>query len=85
MLQFEWPATWCYMSVGQCFVALAVEAYAIRRKRQQRKALAASAASNGATKYVTDVGADVSVHDGPDAATHAVPDTPGKATSKKDK
>lgn len=27
LLQLEWPATWCYLSVAMCLVALASELY----------------------------------------------------------
>lgn len=29
---WEWPATWCYMSVGQCVVALTLELVDMMRK-----------------------------------------------------
>lgn len=30
LLQLEWPATWCYLSVVMCLIALAAELYAVK-------------------------------------------------------
>lgn len=75
-LQFEWPATWCYMSVGQCFVALAMEGYSIYRQRQQaavHSTVNGYVTANGlakpmaATHYsAADLGVDAVAH-GPDS------------------
>jgi hypothetical protein len=70
------------MSVGQCFVALAIEFYTIAK---QRKAAAAAGLTNG--KCMPAVTANTSAlngHDMNDTVAHGLPDTPGKPSKKKE-
>jgi len=58
-MQFEWPATWCYMSVGQCFVALAVELLSIYLERKQQPAEEVAAESRNSSHRTASVTAYV--------------------------
>lgn len=80
-MQFEWPATWCYLSVGQCFVGLAVEFYSMYKQRKQ--AAATGAAVNGYGKSAAMLTVDP-VTNGHDTVAFATPDTPGKLNKKKE-
>lgn len=82
--QFEWPATWCYMSVGQCFVALAVEFYSIHKQRKAVAAGAAGVVGNGKPVHAVTVNTALNGHDMDDTVAHGLPDTPGKPSKKKE-
>jgi hypothetical protein len=80
-VQFEWPATWCYLSVGQCFVGLAIEFYSLYKQRKQ--AAATAAAVNGCSKSARMLSVDP-VANAQDTVAFGTPDTPGKASKKKE-
>lgn len=91
---FEWPATWCYMSVGQCFVGLAMEAWQIHLERKQgpsaecttKSAAAAGAGVNGSgvSKDEEDEDASTRRRSMPDiVGANAGLDTPSKLIKKK--
>lgn len=78
--KFEWPATWCYMSVGQCFVGLAMEFYQLYSERKQQRCALTAATADGLPVQEED---DTRRRSMPDIVACAASDTPTKAVLKK--
>lgn len=72
------------MSVGQCFVALAVEFYSIHKQRKAVAAGAAGVVGNGKPVHAVTVNTALNGHDMDDTVAHGLPDTPGKPSKKKE-
>ena len=45
-LQLEWPATWCFLSVAMCLLALGSELYSVHRSMKHTKAVQHAAAAD---------------------------------------